>query len=111
MARRAGHITARGERKWLVRWYAGTDAGGKRRYSAKTVHGTKRDAQKYLNSVPRSQDLGQYLEPTRMTIDAYLDQWLEKSRTRSWGRVGRAAQYLGDLADRPELAMRRAHAT
>ena len=86
MARRSGQITARGERKWLVRWYVGTH-GGKRRYASKTVHGTKRDAQKFLNSVLRSRDLGQYVEPNRVSLDEYLDRWLRSkhsvaSRTR-----------------------------
>ena len=82
MSRKSGQIIPRGERKWLVRWYAG-EVNGRYKYKSKTVRGTKRDAQKYLNSVLRSQDLGLYVEPTRTTLDAYLDQWLEKSaRTR-----------------------------
>ena len=77
MARRDGQIVARGERRWLVRWHVGTDPGtGKRRYSSKTVHGAKKDAQKLLNSVLRSRDLGTYVEPTHLTLNTYLDRWL-----------------------------------
>ena len=36
------------------------------------VHGTKRDAQKYLNSILRSQDLGQYVEHGRTQAEAAL---------------------------------------
>jgi len=42
----AGQIIARGERTWLVRVYAGLDGSGKRPYLNKTVHGTKKDAQR-----------------------------------------------------------------
>ena len=77
MARRDGQITSRGERKWLVRWFLGRDEGGTRKYGSKLIHGTKRDAQKFLTSVQRSRDLGTYVEPTRLLLGDYLDKWLE----------------------------------
>ncbi len=83
MARRSGHITARGDRKWLVRWFVSVDANGKRRYSSKIVHGTKRDAQTYLNSVLRNRDLGTYVEPNRITLANYLDRWLRSKHSVS----------------------------
>ena len=80
MARRSGQLIPRGERKWLVRWHVGQDPDtGKYRYSSKTIHGTKRDAQQHLNQVLRSRDLGTYVEPTRLTLNQFLDEWLEKS--------------------------------
>ena len=90
MAKRAGQIIARGHRKWLVRWHVGQDSATAkyRRYKAKTVHGTKRDAQAFLNGVLRSQDLGTYIDPIRITVNQYLDEWLEKSaRTRVSART------------------------
>lgn len=78
MARRDGQIISKGEKKWLVRWYEGAEsASGKRRYKSKTIHGTKKDAQKFLNHTLRSQDLGTYVEPARLSLNAYLDEWLE----------------------------------
>ncbi len=44
----AGQITKRGENTWLVRIFLGRESGGKRKYFNKTIHGTKKDAQKYL---------------------------------------------------------------
>ncbi len=108
MARRSGQITARGERKWLVRWYVDTDASGKRKYSAKTVHGTKKAAQRYLNSVLRSRDLGQYVEPSRITLDAYLDQWLETAaKPKVATRTHEDYRYMLDRYVRPILGARR----
>jgi integrase len=77
MARRSGEIAARGDRKWLVRWFLGADDNGKKRYKSKMVHGTKRDAQRLLNTVLRDRDLGTYVEPAKITLDAHLDRWLE----------------------------------
>ena len=50
---------------------------GKYKYKAETIHGTKRDAQKKLNAVLRSRDLGTYVEPARISLNHYLDKWLE----------------------------------
>ena len=108
MARRDGQIVGRGERRWLVRWYVGLTGEGRRKYSSKMIHGTKRDAQRYLNSVLRSRDLGQYVEPARMSLDQYLDQWLEKSaRMRVTLRTYEGYQKLLKRYVRPEFGGRR----
>jgi integrase len=88
----AGQIIARGERTWLVRVSMGRDLQtGKRRYNNHTVHGTKKDAQKYLNGALRELDLGTFIEPSGMTLNEYLDKWLEaaakprvRERTYLW---------------------------
>lgn len=76
-ARRTGQVIKRGENSWLLRIYLGEDSNGKRRYANKTVRGTKRDAQKWLNSALRDQDLGIFVEPAAITLNEYLDKWLE----------------------------------
>jgi integrase len=78
MAGKAGQIIPRGERTWLVRVFMGRDPeSGKRKYVNKTVHGTRRDAQAYLSRTQRDRDLGVFFEPSRMTLDGYLNKWLE----------------------------------
>ena len=72
----AGQVIARGDRTWLVRVFLGRGADGKRRYHNHTVHGTKKDAQAYLNAVLRDRDLGTFVEPGKDTLDEYLDRWL-----------------------------------
>jgi integrase len=82
----AGQIIPKGERKWLVRVFKGRDPQtGKKKYFSKLIHGSKKDAQKYLNALLREMDLGTFVEPTGMTVNEYLDQWLQasaKSRVR-----------------------------
>ena len=78
MAGKAGQIIPRGERTWLVRVFMGRDSESeKRKYVNKTIHGTLRDAQAYLSRSQRDRDLGVFFEPSRMSLDSYLDKWLE----------------------------------
>jgi integrase len=73
----AGQLIKRGERTWLVRIFLGRDEKGKRRYANKTVRGTKKDAEKYLNAALRDNDLGTFVAPSPLTVNEFLDKWLE----------------------------------
>ena len=75
----AGQLINRGDNTWLVRVFLGRDSKGKRRYHNHTIKGTKKDAQKYLNGRLREIDLGVYIEPSGMTLNEYLDKWLESA--------------------------------
>jgi hypothetical protein len=72
----AGQIIKRGDNRWLVRVFNGREADGKRRYFNKTIHGTKKDAQKWLTAALRDQDMGVFVEPASMPLTDYLDKWL-----------------------------------
>jgi integrase len=73
-----GHIRKSGSQSWLVRIHMGYEKGtGKRHYHNHTVRGTKKDAEKYLNQKLRELDTGTFIEPSPMTLDEYLDQWLD----------------------------------
>lgn len=74
----AGQIIKRGTDTWLVRVFLGRDpATGKRRYLNETVKGTKKEAQQRLTRILREQDTGTFVEPSKLTVNDYLDQWLE----------------------------------
>ncbi len=79
-----GQIIPMGERRWRVRWFLGCDEKtGKRRYGSKTVHGTKRQAQRVLRENVGSQDEG-FAAPSPARIprlSAYIERW--KSAPRS----------------------------
>ena len=77
MARKAGQIIRRGDRKFLVRVFMGANpTTGKREYMNRTVHGTKNDAQRVLNSMLQERDLGTLREPDRVSLNDQLDKWL-----------------------------------
>ena len=72
-----GHIRRRGEGSWELKWDIGRDpATGKRQTRYETVKGTKRDANRRLRAVLQSLDEGTYIEPSKLTLGGYLDEWL-----------------------------------
>jgi hypothetical protein len=74
-------IIQRGERAWLVRVYVGRDQQtGKRKYDGHMVHGTKKDAQTYLNGKLRERDLGIYASVQNTLAGALLDDLLSDYR-------------------------------
>lgn len=82
----AGQIIKRADRTYLVRIFNGRDENGKRRYINKTIHGTKKDAERYRTAKLRDKHLGINIEPASESLAKYLDKWLEtsvKPRVRS----------------------------
>jgi integrase len=78
LARKTGQIVGRGRQRWLVRVFLGRDRQTrKRRYHSRIVRGPVRHAQTYLNKVLRDRDPGRQLEGTPITLNDYLDHWLE----------------------------------
>src|SRR6201993_2708547 len=78
MARKVGQIIARGDRRWLIRVYLGRDhETNKRNYHNRTLHGSMREAQAYLTRRLRERDLGRDLEGAKITINEYLDRWIQ----------------------------------
>jgi len=73
-----GQLIKRSENTWLVRIFLGRDADGKRKYYNKTIHGTKKDAQKFLTAKTREKDLGVFVEPASIAFGKFLDRWLEE---------------------------------
>jgi integrase len=78
LARKTGQIVGRGRHRWLVRVFLGRDRETRRRrYLNRTVHGPVRQAQSYLNKVLRERDLGRRVEGVTVTLDEFLDRWLD----------------------------------
>ncbi len=73
----AGQIIKRGDKTWIVRIFTGRDEKGKRRYLNKTIKGNKKDAEKYLNTTQTAISTGTFIEPSPLTVGAYLDKWLD----------------------------------
>jgi len=104
----AGQIIKRGDKTWLVRIFTGRDAKGKRRYFNKTIHGTKRDAQKYLTAAQRDKDLGVFVEPAMLPLTDYLNKWLETvARARVRERTFEGYEWLLRRYVVPKLGARR----
>jgi integrase len=78
LSRRVGQIVSRGRQRWLVRVFLGRDRDTRRRrYHNRTIRGTARRAQGYLTKMLRERDLGRGLEGSEITLNEFLDRWLE----------------------------------
>jgi integrase len=90
IARKQGQIISRGDQRWLVRLYQGRDPdSGRRCYLNHTFRGSFRAAQHFLNTRLAMRDQGRELANPAMTLNQYLDRWLEMAarprlRTRSF---------------------------
>lgn len=71
-----GQIIKRSETSWQIKVYVGR-VDGKRKWKYKTLRGSRADAQKALTKMQRELDTGTYVEPTKLTVEAYLERWLE----------------------------------
>lgn len=76
MSRRRGQLRKRGPNKYLVRIYLGR-IDGKRKYTSKTVHGSRKEAQEVLTGMLRKKDAGKNVGRCRQTVASFIDEWLE----------------------------------
>lgn len=72
----AGQIIKRGDNVWLVRLFLGRTASGTRQYQNHTIHGVKKNAQKWLNDALTKKDLGIPTFQTKLSLGEYLRTWL-----------------------------------
>jgi integrase len=80
MSRRAGQLILRGSHTWLVRIPLGCDPEtGTRKYHNKTIHGSFREAQYYLNTKLQECHIGRLPRAAAISLNQYLDQWLATS--------------------------------
>lgn len=74
-----GTIRARGKGRWQVQVYAGRGPDGTERRRARTIHGTKRDAEAALNRLILEVEAGQHTgdDPT---VAELAEQWYQARR-------------------------------
>ena len=73
-----GHLRKRGDRAWAIVVDIGHDPRtGKRRQKWVNVNGTKREAERKLVEVVLDRSTGAYIQPSRLTISEFLDQWMQ----------------------------------
>ena len=71
-----GSIRKRGKRSWRIVIDIGRDHKGKRTQKTFTVRGTKSAAETELTRVLAELDSGGFVEPSKLTVQAYLENWL-----------------------------------
>ena len=76
-----GHIRERSTGKWAIILDLRDPETGKRKRKWHTFAGTKREAQKECARLITAIGGGDYVEPAKETVAAFLDRWLEHVRT------------------------------
>jgi integrase len=71
-----GHIRKRGRNSWAVVIDKGRSPDGRRIQLWRTIHGTKRDAEREQARLLHELNTGAYVEPAKLTVADYLKQWL-----------------------------------
>jgi integrase len=71
-----GNITRRGKFSWRIKFDAGTE-GGKRVTRYVTVRGTRKGAEVELSRLLNDAHKGTLVDPSKITVAAYLRSWLD----------------------------------
>jgi len=74
-----GHVRQRGKDSWAI-VIDGRDSSGKRKRLWHSFKGTKREAQIECARLVSAKTGGTYVEPTKLTLAAWLTQWLATVR-------------------------------
>jgi integrase len=78
-----GHIRRQGDGSWEIKFDLGRDPlTGRRITKYRTFRGNKREAQAELTRLLSQRDNGSLIEPSKVTVAAFLDRWLEYMRAR-----------------------------
>src|SRR5581483_1636140 len=72
-----GSIKPLSKGKWRVKWDAPKGADGTRRQHEHRFSGTKAQAEAFLAEQIAAQTTGAYVEPSKLTVKGYLEQWLQ----------------------------------
>lgn len=74
----AGSLEKRGKESWRLTVSSGFDANGKRiKYTRTTRASSKREAEKELAKFVAEVEAGTYVQPSKMTLAAFVDEWMK----------------------------------
>lgn len=74
-----GEIEKRGKNAYRVRLFLGRDPSGKQIRQSKTIHGTLKDAQRFLQGMLNRHELGELAPPEPTSVNDFLDEWLRSA--------------------------------
>jgi integrase len=104
----SGHVRRRGKRSWELKFDLGTDpAVGKRLTRYHSFKGTKREAEAELVRLMAAADRGDYVDPSRTTLNEFLDHWETWAETQVSAKTHERYRELFAHHVRPHLGMAR----
>jgi integrase len=72
-----GHLQQRSRDTWRLKVYVGRSADGRKRYVERTVHGSRKEAERELARLVVEVDEGRHVASAPMTMGELLDWWLD----------------------------------
>jgi hypothetical protein len=74
-----GSIRRRAKGSWTLVFDVGRGPDGRRKQQLLTVQGTRRQAEAKLTEVLRAANRNEFVAPSKMTLGAWLTEWVEKA--------------------------------
>jgi len=72
----------KGEASWNIILALGRGADGKHKQKWVRFHGTRKQAEAKLTELVGQHDKGELVEPSKLTVGVYLDEWLTTTKSR-----------------------------
>lgn len=102
-----GHIQQRGPRSWRIKAYLGRDAEGRKRYTQRTITGTRRDAERELSRLLVEVDEGRHAAAGPLSFGELLDRWLDVKRLAVEPTTMSSYEWVAKRYLRPALGERK----
>lgn len=64
--------------RWEIRYLLGKTPDGRYQYKSETIKGTYAEAEARLREIMTQMNTGNYMEPTKMTVEAFIIKWLQE---------------------------------
>src|SRR5260370_30608766 len=107
MSSKLGQIIAVRENTWMIRIPMGCDPQTKQRsYYNRTVHGSLRQAQKFLGKKINQLGVETERDGAKIRLDQFLDQWLKTVKSRICSKTYESYESLLAKYIRPSLGKR-----
>lgn len=102
-----GHMQQRSHDAWRLKVFLGRDAAGKRRYLERTVHGSRREAERELARLVVEVDDGRHVASGPMAVGELLDRWLTLKTTTVQASTVEGYRWVVERYVRPAFGHRK----
>jgi integrase len=102
-----GHLQQRSRDTWRLKVYVGRSADGKRRYLERTVHGSRREAERELVRLVAEVDEGRHVASAPMTVGELLDRWLDRKAMTVEANTANGYRWITERYVRPAFGDRK----
>ncbi len=102
-----GHLQQRSRDTWRLKVCVGRSADGRKRYVERTVHGSRREAERELARLVVEVDEGRHVASAPMTISELLDRWLDLKAMTVEANTANGYRWIAERYVRPAFGDRK----